>query len=68
MVGWPATISGRMPWIGIEASEIGRRGSTSCSKHSWRRSLPLTIRVAPIWMISSPADGSSPVVSQSNTV
>ena len=33
---------------------IARCGSTSCSKHSCRRSLPLTMRVAPIWMISSP--------------
>jgi hypothetical protein len=29
---------------------------------------PLTMRVAPIWMISSPAEGSSPVVSVSKTV
>ena len=31
-------------------------------------SLPLTMRAAPIWMISSPPDGSRPVVSVSNTV
>ena len=68
IVGWPRTISGRMPWIGIPASGMLRRGSTSWSKHSPRRSLPLTMRMAPIWMISSPPAGSSPVVSVSKTV
>ena len=68
MVGWPATMDGWMPWIGIDAAEIGRCGSTSCSKPSCRNNLPLTMRVAPIWMISSPADGSRPVVSVSKTV
>ena len=68
MVGRPTSASGRMPWIAIDASGIERCGFTSCSKLSWRSSLPLTMRVAPIWMISSPDDGSSPVVSVSNTV
>ena len=68
IAGAPATMSGVMPWIGIEASGMSRRGSTSCSKQSSRRSLPATMRVAPIWMISSPADGCRPVVSVSNTV
>jgi hypothetical protein len=68
MVGWPATMSGVMPWIGMPAAGMLRCGSTSCSKHSCRSSLPLTMRVAPIWMISSPSAGFSPVVSVSNTV
>ena len=68
MVGWPCTISGSMPWIGMPAAGMSRCGSTSCSKHSCRRSLPPTMRVAPIWMISSPSDGLRPVVSVSNTV
>ncbi len=68
MVGWPTTISGWMPWIGIVTAGMARFGSTSCSKLSWRSSLLLTMRAAPIWMISSPCDGLSPVVSVSNTV
>ena len=35
---------------------------------SSRRNLPATMRVAPIWIISSPPAGSSPVVSVSKTV
>jgi hypothetical protein len=57
-----------MPWIGMPAAGMSRCGSTSCSKHSCRRSLPATMRVAPIWMISSPWLGFRPVVSVSNTV
>ena len=68
IVGCPASASGRMPWIAADARSSGRRGSTSCSKHSWRNSRPLTMRSAPIWMISSPSDGFRPVVSVSNTV
>ena len=51
-----------------DAAGTLRCGSTSCSKLSCRRSLAATMRVAPIWMISSPALGSRPVVSVSNTV
>jgi hypothetical protein len=39
-------MDGWMPWIGIEAAGIERRGFTSCSKHSWRSSLPLAAVVA----------------------
>jgi hypothetical protein len=44
------------------------QGSTNWSKDSDLSSLPLTMRVAPIWMISSPSDGLRPVVSVSKTV
>ena len=54
MRGWPRTMSGVMPWMGMEAAGMLRPGSTSCSKLSWRSSLPFTMRAAPIWMISSP--------------
>jgi hypothetical protein len=68
MFGWPRTMSSVMPWIGIDSGLSGHSGSTSWLKISWRSSRLLTMRAAPIWMISSPLDGSSPVVSVSNTV
>ena len=76
MVGWPCTISGWMPWMGMDAAGIDRPVSRtrmqsnvkSCSNDSCLISLPLSTRVAPIWMISSPSDGLRPVVSVSNTV
>ena len=68
IVGCPTSISGVMPWILVDASGSSRSGSTSWSKDSERSSLPLTMRVAPIWMISSPSDGLRPVVSVSKTV
>jgi hypothetical protein len=68
MVGWPATISSVMPWMGMPSGRSGRRGSIIWSMLSLLSRRPLTMRVAPIWMISSPAEGSSPVVSVSKTV
>ena len=57
-----------LPWSGIDAGFSGHSASTSWLKISWRSSRLLTMRAAPIWMISSPFDGSSPVVSVSKTV
>ena len=68
MAGWPASIAGSMPWMRTDAGGSERLGSISWSKISPCSNLPLTMRMAPIEMISSPSVGLRPVVSVSNTV
>ena len=68
MVGWPRSAAGSIRCTRADAGLSGRPGSTSCSNTSLRSSRPLTTRTAPMLMISSPAEGSRPVVSVSNTV
>jgi hypothetical protein len=66
--GWPATISGVMPWIGMPAAGMSRCGSTSCSKLSCRAQLAVDdARGADLDDLVALA-GSRPVVSVSNTV
>ena len=68
ITGCPSRASAPMPWMRADSRASARRGFTSCSNTSFFSSRPLTIRTAPMLMISSPADGSSPVVSVSNAV
>ena len=66
-VGASATIASSMWWMRVEAAGMRRPGLISWLNTSPRSTRPLTMRTPATEIIRSPREGSSPVVSVSNT-